>query len=101
MYRLLLLAFAAFAASSPALAFPLFNPAAPQPTQHQLESRYAENQSQPYAMNYTDEAAQRLGVHDGEWEAFNTHSSDPLVPSFQGGVDHGAAMLKLEWHPGP
>ena len=26
--------------------------------------------SQPYAMNYTDEAAQSLGVQDGQWEAF-------------------------------
>ena len=69
------------------------------PSEHQMELRYADVQSQPYAMNYTDEAAQRLGVHDGQWEAFNTHSSDPLMPSFRGGVDNGSAMVKLQWVP--
>jgi hypothetical protein len=69
------------------------------PTEHQQELRYADSQSQPYAMNYTDEAARRLGVHDGQWEAFDTHSSNPLMPSFRGGVDNGSAMLKLQWGP--
>ncbi len=69
-------------------------------TEHQQELRYADAQAQPYAMNYTDEAAQRLGVHDGQWEAFDTHSTDPLVPSFKGGVDSGSAMVKLQWSPG-
>ena len=69
------------------------------PTEHQQALRYAEAQSQPYAMNYTDEASRRLGVHDGQWEVFDTHSSDPLVPSVKGGVDHGSAMLKLQWTP--
>jgi hypothetical protein len=69
------------------------------PTEHQMELRYADVQNQPYAMNYTDEAAQQLGVHDGQWEAFNTHSSDPLMPSFRGGVDNGSAMVKLQWVP--
>jgi hypothetical protein len=67
------------------------------PTEHQQELRYTDSQSQPYAMNYTDEAAQSLGVHDGRWEAFETRSSDPLMPSFKGGVDNGSAMLKLQW----
>jgi hypothetical protein len=74
-------------------------PTPPPPTQHQLDLRYADNQSAPYAMNYTDEAAQQLGIHDGQWEAFDTHSSNPLVPSFKGGVDNGSAMLKLQWVP--
>jgi hypothetical protein len=69
------------------------------PTEHQQELRYADAQTQPWAMNYTDEAAQRLGVHDGQWEAFNTRSSDPMVPSFKGGVDNGSAMVKLQWTP--
>lgn len=67
------------------------------PSQHQLELRYADRHSQPYAMSYTDEVAGRLGVQDGRWEAFDTRSSDPLVPSFKGGVDSGGAMLKLQW----
>lgn len=67
------------------------------PTQHQLELRDADAPADPYAMNYTDEVAQRLGVHDGQWEAFDTNSSDPLMPSFKGGVDGGSAMFKLQW----
>jgi len=67
------------------------------PTQHQLDLRYADGQSQPYAMSYTDEVAGRPGVQDGRWEAFETRSSDPLVPSFKGGVDRGGAMFKLQW----
>jgi hypothetical protein len=82
----------------PCLAFAPYN--APLPaTQHQLDMRYGDGQSPPYAMSYTDEAAQQLGVHDGRWEAFATHSSDPLVPSFKGGVDNGSAMFKLQWVP--
>lgn len=69
-------------------------------TDHQLSVRYAQNQAQPYAMTYTDEAASSLGVKNGRWEAFDTKSSDPLVPSLKGGVDHGGAMFKLQWHPG-
>lgn len=86
-------------ATAPALAFRPPDTAAPLVTPHQQEQRYADNQPQPYAMNYTDEAAQQLGVHDGQWEAFDTHSSDPLVPSFKGGVDNGSAMIKLQWVP--
>jgi hypothetical protein len=89
---------ALMAGSLPCLAFAPYNAPLP-PTQHQLDVRYGDAQSQPYAMNYTDEAAQRLGVHDGQWEAFDTHSSDPLVPSFRGGVDNGSAMVKLQWVP--
>jgi len=82
-----------------ALAFRPPDTNAAMPTEHQQDLRYADAQTQPYAMNYTDEAAQRLGVHDGQWEAFNTHSSDPLMPSFKGGVDNGSAMVKLQWTP--
>jgi hypothetical protein len=89
---------ALMAGSLPSLAF--VAPNAPLPvTQHQLDMRYGDSQTQPYAMSYTDEAAQQLGVHDGRWEAFATHSSDPLVPSFKGGVDNGSAMFKLQWVP--
>jgi hypothetical protein len=66
-------------------------------TQHQQDLRYGDSQAQPYAMSYTDEAAQRLGVHDGKWEAFDTRSTNPLMPSFKGGVDNGSAMVKLQW----
>jgi hypothetical protein len=67
------------------------------PTQHQLDQHYADSPPLPYAMNYTDEVARRLGVQDGRWEVFATHPSDPLVPSFRGGVDNGGAMFKLQW----
>jgi hypothetical protein len=80
----------------PAQAFrkPDLNPA--YPIQHVREARLAEK-SQPYAMNYTDEMAQSLGVRDGRWEAFDTGSKHPLVPSLKGGIDSGGAMLRLQW----
>ena len=84
-------------AAAPAWAFPAPDPG--WPTQHQIDSRANAAPPQPYAMTYSDEAAQALGVRDGQWEAFNTRSDDPLVPSFKGGVDHGAAMLRLQWTP--
>jgi hypothetical protein len=88
------------AGSAPAWAFDTPQPNAPLTTQNQLDQRVADNQSQPYAMRYSDEAAAKLGVQDGKWEAFDTHSSDPLVPSLKGGIDHGGAMLSLQWRPG-
>ena len=83
-----------------ALAFRPPNSNVPPTTEHQQDLRYADGAKQPYAMNYSDEAAQRLGVHDGQWEAFDTRSTNPLVPSFKGGVDSGAAMVKLQWGSG-
>ncbi len=87
--------------AAPALAFRVPDVDAPMPTQHQIESRYTDDHPSrpPYAMTYADEAAGSLGVHDGQWEAFNTRSTDPLVPSFKGGVDNGAAMIQLQWRP--
>ena len=66
-------------------------------TEHQMQLRYADTKPQPYAMNYTDEAAQTLGVKDGKWEAFSTQSPDPLMPRFKGGIDSGRAMIGLQW----
>jgi hypothetical protein len=71
------------------------------PSENETALKLADKQTtQPYAMNYTDEAAQSLGVKDGRWEAFDTHSRDPMLPSLKGGVADGAAMVKLQWHPG-
>ena len=67
-------------------------------TEHQREQGTAP--APPYAMNYTDEAAQKLGVRDGKWEAFDTRSSDPLMPSLKGGMDRGRPMISLQWRPG-
>jgi hypothetical protein len=67
-------------------------------TEHQRELRYADSQTQPYAMTYGDEAARNLGVQNGKWEAFSTNSRDPLMPSFRGGIDQGKAMIGLQWH---
>jgi hypothetical protein len=88
------------AGSAPAWAFDTSQPNAPLTTLNQMDQQYADNQPQPYAMRYSDEAAAKLGVQDGKWEAFDTHSSDPLVPSLKGGIDHGGAMLSLQWRPG-
>lgn len=91
---------ALIAGTGSVLAFQPSDTNAAWPTQHQLELRYADSQTQPYAMNYADEAAQRLGIHEGQWEAFDTQSSNPMMPSFKGGVDNGSAMFKLQWTPG-
>ena len=56
----------------------------------------------PYAMNYMDEAAQTLGVRDGQMDLFSTRpvAHNPLVPVVSGGLGGDGAMLKLQWHPG-
>ena len=69
-------------------------------TEHQMQLRFPDSQKEPYAMSYTDEAARRLGVENGRWEAFSTHSHDPLTPSFRGGIDGGKAMIGLQWRFG-
>lgn len=86
--------------AGPVWAFQLPDPRAAPLTQHQLDLRYADSQPQPYAMNYADEAARKLGIENGKWEAFSTHSRDPLMPSFRGGIDGGRAMIGLQWRPG-
>jgi hypothetical protein len=70
------------------------------PSDNEIALKLAQNKPQPYPMNYADEAAQTLGVKDGRWDAFATHSRDPLMPSLKGGIDNGAAMVKLQWQPG-
>ncbi len=100
-FRSLALAFLAAAAGpAPAWTFRVPDSRAAPPTQHQIELRYADSRSQPYAMNYADEAAQTLGIQNGKWEAFDTRSSDPLMPSLKGGIDGGRAMIGLQWRPG-
>jgi hypothetical protein len=69
-------------------------PGAPKPVQEKTES--------PYAMNYTDEAAQTIGVRDGRWDVFSAKPAEnrSYLPSLSGGVSGDGAMLKLQWHPG-
>jgi hypothetical protein len=67
-------------------------------TEHQKQLRVADDQAQPYAMSYTDEAAQKLGIRDGRWDAFEPRSGD--MPSLKGGMDGGRPMLMLQWRPG-
>ena len=83
------------AGAAPGWAFPVPDASVAPPSQHQLDQ--AAIPSQPYAMNYSDEAAQTLGVQNGKWKAFNIHSSNPLMPSLKGGIDHGGAMISLQW----
>jgi len=89
---------AAAAGPAPAWAFSVPDSSAPPPTQHQLD--LADSRAQPYAMNYTDEAAQKLGIRDGKWEAFNSRSGDPWIPSLKGGITDGRPMIGLQWRPG-
>jgi hypothetical protein len=86
------------AGSAPVWAFRTPDTSAAWPTEHQTQLRFAEAQTQRYAMNYTDEAAQKLGVRDGRWEAFEPRSGD--MPSIKGGMDGGRPMLMLQWRPG-
>ena len=65
------------------------------PTPHQQESRYADSTTQPYTTTYSDEAAQRLGLADGRWNAFEAHSSDGST--LKGGFDTNGAVLRLQW----
>ena len=89
-------AFLALAAGSgPAWAFRVPDSSTAPPTQHQLE--LAGNSPQPYAMTYGDEAARRLGIQDGKWEAFDIRSSNSLMPSLKGGLDGGRPMIRLQW----
>jgi hypothetical protein len=86
------------AGSVPALGFRTPDVTTPPPTEHLRQLRFVDNQTQPYAMNYTDEAARKLGVKDGHWEAFEPRSGD--MPSLKGGLDSGRPMLILQWRAG-
>jgi hypothetical protein len=66
-------------------------PGAPQPV--------SDNSRAPFAMNYTDEAAQTIGVHDGHLDVFSTNSAQSHLPTLSGGLGGDGAMLKLQWHP--
>ena len=78
---------------------PDFTPAPP--IEHQMEARLQPPPSTPYAMNYTDEVAQSLGVVGGRADFIDTgHSDNDLLPALKAGVDRGGAMLRLQWHPG-
>ena len=85
---------AVLAGTGPALAFRVPEPNAPYPTQRQLEARNVEPQ-QPWAMSYSDEAARRLGVQDGRWEAFG--SSDSSAYRLKAGIGTNGAVLRLTW----
>ena len=95
---LALVALAATGTSAQAVHFPfqdhmsLTYPGAPKPLREEAKS--------PYAMTYTDEVAQSLGVKDGHMDVFSTGPVSGYMPSFSAGVDGGGAMLRLKWHPG-
>lgn len=78
----------------PVQARPDLDPSYPIP--HVRETQVA-GRAQPYAMNYTDQMAQSLGIRDGRWEVFDPGSNHPLMPSLKGGIDSGGPMLRLQW----
>ena len=84
------------AAPAGAAIMPDWNPVVP--SEHAREAAYADTQPQRYPTVWGDEAAQRLGVENGRWEAFSTTPSSRLAPSLNAGVDSGGAMLRLQWH---
>ena len=53
--------------------------------------------TQPYAMNYVDEAARTLGIREGQWEALPRSGN---MPSLMGSIKSGRPMLILQWRPG-
>lgn len=65
---------------------------------HQQTLKMADNTPAPYAMTYSDQAAQSLGLKDGQWEAFDSSATNPLA--LKGGIDKGGPMLRLQWKPG-
>ena len=52
----------------------------------------------PYALNYTDQMAQSLGVHDGRMD-FSGNRADSRLPTVSGGLGGGGPMVRLQWHP--
>ena len=89
------LAVAALLVAGPAFGFRVPDPNAAWPTPHQREAAYADQDRQPYAMSYSDEAARRLGLADGRWEAFKSQST--TGPTLKGGLDARGAVLRLQW----
>jgi hypothetical protein len=89
------LAVAALLVAGPALAFGAPDPNATVPTPHQREVGYADQERQPYAMSYSDEAARSLGLKAGRWEAFSTQSTAGVT--LKGGFDTRGAVLRLQW----
>ena len=50
----------------------------------------------PYAMNYTDEAAQSLGIHDSRMDAFSlTPKSGSGMPFVRGGLNGKGPNLQI------
>ena len=96
------LAFALVTGATPALAVRRLDLTPHFPIEHQADARFQDQPTQPYAMNYADEAAQSLGVDHGRWDAFDTKTggSNPYLPNLKGGIDGGGAMLRLQWTPG-
>jgi hypothetical protein len=66
-------------------------PGAPRPI-------YNDGNISPYAMNYTDEAAQTLGLRDGRMDVFTAKpAQNQSSPTFSGGLGGQGAVLKLQW----
>jgi hypothetical protein len=92
----LALCFAAlFLGAGSAFAFQMPETNAPWPTPHQQESRFADNRPNPWSSTYSDEAARRLGMADGRWNAFD--SSGSLGTRVNGGFDSRGAVLRVQW----
>jgi hypothetical protein len=51
----------------------------------------------PYPMNYTDEAAQSLGISHGEMDILSPASRHNPGLQLRGGIDHGIPEFKLQW----
>jgi hypothetical protein len=83
--------------AGPAFAFRVPEANAPYPTPHQQDVRYADSQEQPWRQTYSDEAARRMGVADGTWQAFGTPVGESARFSLKGGLGSRGAVLRLQW----
>ena len=99
---LVLCAPAAYADSMPgdnSLTSPMSYPGEPKPVPEEPDHPPVKP---AFAMTYSEEAAQQLGVRDGRMDLFSTQPSShsDLIPRFSGGVGRGGAMIRLQWNAG-
>ena len=101
--KLLILAgiFVAFGSSALAVTLPGENHLYSLPQYPGAPKRVYDDEKLPYAMTYTEEVAQTLGVKNGRMDVFSTQpTSSGLMPAISGGLGGDGAMLRFRWHPG-
>jgi hypothetical protein len=84
-----------------AMATQLPNPSPAFVSEHQNDLRADTRPAAPFAIAYSDEAAETLGVHDGKWAFLDTgRPARAYMPSLKGGVERDGLKLRLMWNLG-